>query len=41
MKPMAPLRNNFIVFATAPCRGLSLYRYMAASMKAGKHNADI
>jgi hypothetical protein len=23
MKPPAPLRNKFIVFATAPCRGLS------------------
>jgi hypothetical protein len=26
MKPTAPLRNNFNVFATTPCRGLSLSR---------------
>jgi len=26
MKPTAPLRCNFRVFATTPCRGLSLYR---------------
>ena len=26
MKPTAPLRNNFRVFATTPCRGLSLSR---------------
>jgi hypothetical protein len=26
MKPTAPLRSNFSVFATAPCRGLSLSR---------------
>ena len=26
MKPTAPLRNNFSVFATTPCRGLSLSR---------------
>jgi hypothetical protein len=26
MKPTAPLRDNFSVFATTPCRGLSLSR---------------
>jgi len=26
MKPTAPLRYNFNVFATTPCRGLSLSR---------------
>jgi hypothetical protein len=26
MKPTAPLRRNFRMFATTPCRGLSLYR---------------
>ena len=26
MEPMAPLRSKFSVFATAPCRGLSLPR---------------
>jgi hypothetical protein len=26
MKPTAPPRNNFSVFATTPCRGLSLSR---------------
>ncbi len=26
MKPTAPLRSNFSVFATTPCRGLSLSR---------------
>ena len=26
MKPTAPFRNNFSVFATTPCRGLSLSR---------------
>jgi hypothetical protein len=26
IKPTAPLRNNFSVFATTPCRGLSLSR---------------
>jgi hypothetical protein len=26
MKPAAPLRNNFIVFVTTPCRSLSLSR---------------
>jgi hypothetical protein len=26
MKPTAPLRDNFRVFATTPCRGLSLSR---------------
>jgi hypothetical protein len=26
MKPAAPLRYNFSVFATTPCRGLSLSR---------------
>jgi hypothetical protein len=26
MKPTAPLRGNFSVFATTPCRGLSLSR---------------
>jgi hypothetical protein len=26
MKPTAPLRNNFSVLATPPCRGLSLSR---------------
>ena len=26
MKPTAPLRYNFTVFATTPCRGLSLSR---------------
>jgi len=26
MKPTAPLRENFSVFATVPCRGLSLSR---------------
>ena len=26
MKPTAPFRNEFSVFATAPCRGLSLSR---------------
>ena len=26
MKPTAPLRNEFSVFATTPCRGLSLFR---------------
>ncbi len=26
MKPTAPLRNNHSVFATTPCRGLSLSR---------------
>src|SRR5438552_8466714 len=28
MKPTAPLRNNFSVFATTPCRGLSPSRWM-------------
>ena len=28
MKPTAPLRNKFDVFAATPCRGLSLSRYM-------------
>jgi len=28
MKPTAPLRDNFSVFATTPCRGLSLSRYL-------------
>ncbi len=27
MKPTAPPRNAFSVFATTPCRGLSLFRY--------------
>ena len=27
MKPTAPPRNALSVFATTPCRGLSLYRY--------------
>jgi hypothetical protein len=26
MKPTAPLRNEYSVFATTPCRGLSLFR---------------
>jgi hypothetical protein len=26
MKPTAPFRNKFSVFATTPCRGLSLSR---------------
>jgi len=29
MKPTAPLRSNFSVFATTPCRGLSLSRWAA------------
>jgi len=26
MKPTAPLRNKFSLFATTPCHGLSLFR---------------
>src|SRR6478672_772469 len=31
MKPMTPLGNAFRVFATTPCRGLSLSRWMTES----------
>ena len=38
MKPTAPLRNKFSVFATTPCRGSSLSRWAAESDQPGNHN---
>ena len=37
MKPTAPLRYNFSVFATTPCRGLSLSRQMIVREERSAH----
>ena len=44
MKSTAPLRNKFSVLATAPCRGLSLFRCsepLAAVMTSSQHVYEV
>jgi hypothetical protein len=39
MNPTAPLQGNLSMFATTPCRGLSLFRWAAVSWAGSARNA--